>query len=151
MSKSDKSSFRKFFFNGIRPTEWLGTDNIASASKIVKDTYKSVNGYSSADASKKDFLRDMQENGLSDEDVFIRMKRRRTMAFVYLIFAVVSLIYMGYLFMHGHSAAGWQAGAIGLVMLLFTVREHFVFYQLKMRSYKVKLSDWLSSLFRGEW
>lgn len=146
-----KSNFRKFFFNGIRPGEWVGSENISNAANVVKDAYSNLNTYDNTKASQKDFAQDMLVNGLNDEDIFHRMKRRRMMAFVYLIFAVISFLYMGFLFLHGSTLAGVQTFTLGIIMLLFTAREHFLFYQLKMRSYKVKFSAWFGSLLRGEW
>lgn len=151
MSKKNKSAVRKIFFSGIRPSSWIGTDNMKRGGRVVKETYSLLNTTTAESLGKRDFKKEMEDSGVTEADLYYRMKKRRQFALGYLLFFLIGAGYSAYLIMSGLVFVSLQSGAISLIMLLFALREHYLLYQLKHKTFKVKLGDWLGSVLRGDW
>ncbi|MCH9769415.1 MAG: hypothetical protein K0U12_00915 [Gammaproteobacteria bacterium] len=140
-----KKVIKKGLFSGIKPSEWIGSEQIKEGGSTIKQLLKANKGKQQRWDSFEKF---MYDNNLSDADIEKMARLQTRVSYGCLVASLFLLYYMFHLF-----AAGLLIG--GLLAFMLTLYAISQAYAASIRSFKLKrrilsttFSTWFHSLFQ---
>lgn len=134
---------KKGFFSGIQPKKWLDTDGLKERSGFVKETYQNFKDQAVVTPSDESYVAAVKRLGLSEADIQKRVSRHKRLAMVYLLFGLALFIYGLVLGFMSHHMAMIQCFALTFLLLLFFIKEHFMYFRLKKKNLSLNFKDWI--------
>ena len=141
---------RSFFGSLVNVKKWSSYDDIVDNAKFVaksfKDLYKPKKEVGIKDASFDELVKRLQ---LSEEDIKQRSKYFLYYFLVYFFSAVCLFGYLSYLIMvNGRLLSILVTLILAVLMLVYALREHFWYMQLKKRKVGCTFKDWFAFIFK---
>jgi len=149
--QSLKDSMQGGLLSPFNLRRWIGGDNIKNSSRTVHSIYKGL--YQDPKTSPiphqgETFDQYIQRMGISEEEVQKRIIFSQKRILLYLALSTIVLIYMSYLYATGFTRAALLTTILLVVLLTYTFKEHFQYYQLKRRKLRSSLKEWFFDFFK---
>ena len=144
--------FRNYVKNTVKDNVnvkgWAAWDTIKQNSKTIGSLIQDLKAPDlSKSVVKITFAETMKKYGLTEKDLQRRMK---THLFVAVFCAVLGFGAIGwgiYLLSKGMITSALVALALAALMLAYTFREHFFYFQIKQRRLDCAVKEWFSNFF----
>jgi len=130
---------RKTFLN---PSAWIDLEGLIAQNKTIVDIVKGMSTPPGAGAPET-FEDAFKRQGLTEQDVKEGIITYRTMAFGFLVLALGSLLYAGYLMLrHGSFLGTFLSLAVGALFSAQAFKYDFWSLQMRKRQLGLTFADW---------
>ena len=144
--KQRRGFFRTVFNFNVR--EWLAVEQIKANSRTVVDAYKGVFGRR-PDNRHETFAGAAQRLGLTSEKLQKQKRNFFYFSVIYLIFSIGLVLYSFYLLLDkGFLLAFFVSFIMGILMLVYSFKEHFWYMQISKQKLGCTFKEWLSFVFK---
>lgn len=145
--KEHKRGFFRTAFN-FNVREWLAVEQIKSNSRAVADAYRGIFGRRPNNRGET-FAEAVQRLGLTSEKLQKQKRNFFYFSVIYLIFSIGLLLYSFYLLLEkGFLLAFFVSFIMGILMLVYSFKEHFWYMQISKQKLGCTFKEWISFVFK---
>jgi intracellular multiplication protein IcmV len=126
--------------------KWMGLSQLRANAAAIMKMFQDLRVHRPP-VREETFAQAVQRLNLTEDDIKTRMKHCLLMSLLYFSASLVFLAYTLYMIIHLH--LGMVVGLlITALMMVFTYREHFWYFQMKTRTLGNTFQDWVSFVLR---
>lgn len=143
-----KGVIKRFFSPLVDVRKWSDFDDVVDNAKFVTRSVKDLcNPQQEVNMQAANFEELKQRLHLTEEDIKKRTKYFLYYSLVYFFSALCLFFYMGYLIaVSGRILSVLATMILAVLMLVYAVREHLWYVQLKKRKLGCGFKDWIAFL-----
>jgi intracellular multiplication protein IcmV len=137
---------RPFIKNFMDLPRWAGVSSLKAGGQSIKSLAKSLFIVKRPEIEET-FEAAVKRLGLTEESIAHRQRWYAITATIYLVAAILMLVYCAHLFWLGHHLSLITSVALTAVLLSFFFRDHFWYTQMKNRRLGFTFKEWVQSVF----